>query len=309
MIRFNEIDKTMRKIGILTAVIGILAFSGCNYLGPCINGNGPVISELRAHEDFYAVSNTGSFDVYISHADSFSVEVLAQENLVPLIETYQSGGMLTIRTDNNDCFKSSSPVIINVTMPRLEEVRLSGSGKVLADLAVGEMVEVANSGSGYMQVDTVYADSYELKNSGSGSIVTEESYAEEVKMTQSGSGKILGGILYETAELVIRHSSSGRVTGTVIDGTLVDAVLSGSGRISLSGGAAVADYLLNSSGRIDALDLEILDMEATNTGSGNILCWATDFLDATITGSGSILYKGTPLISSTDTGSGSLRPY
>ena len=54
------------------------------------------------------------------------------------------------------------------------------------------------------------------------------------------------------------------------DGTVMDALLSGSGQIELAGDVEVAEYSLNSSGRIDALDLEASDVDATNTGSGNI---------------------------------------
>ena len=66
MIRFNVIDQEMRNLAILTVVLGMMALSGCYYLGPCLNGDGPVTSEIRALEDFIGVSNTGSFDVYIS---------------------------------------------------------------------------------------------------------------------------------------------------------------------------------------------------------------------------------------------------
>ena len=57
----------------------ILIIGGCYYTGPCINGSGSVISEPRAIVDFTGVANTGSFDVYVSEAENFSVEVVAQE--------------------------------------------------------------------------------------------------------------------------------------------------------------------------------------------------------------------------------------
>jgi hypothetical protein len=95
----------------------------------------------------------------------------------------------------------------------------------------------------------------------------------------------------------------------LIDGTLVDAILSGSGKVELAGDAVVAKYTLNSSGRVDALDLEVPDVDATNTGTGKIFVWAIDFLNATITGSGYIIFRGSPTISSTITGTGSVRPY
>jgi hypothetical protein len=171
----------------------------------------------------------------------------------------------------------------------LNRLRLTGSGKVKADVAVSPEVEISNSGSGYISVDGTYTD--------------------EANMVQSGSGTIVGGFFFGTADLGIRHSSSGQIHATVLDGTVVDVILSGSGKVELAGDAVLAEYILNSSGRVDALNFEVPDVDATNTGSGHIFVWAIDFLDATITGSGDIIYRGSPAVSSTITGSGSVRPY
>ena len=293
--------------------VGVLALmfsvSGCFYYGPCVNGSGPVTSEVRSILNFTGVTNTGSFDVYVSEADTFGVEVVAQENLLPIIETYVSGSTLIVETKNNACYKSSSPVEVYISLPELDRLRLTGSGKVLADVAASPEVEISNSGSGLMEVDTVFAEYYMVSNSGSGYISVEGAYADEADMVQSGSGTIVGGFFFGTADLGVRHSSSGQVLATVLDGTVVDVILSGSGKVELAGDAVLAEYTLNSSGRVDALNLEVPDVDATNTGSGNIILWATDFLDATITGSGDIIYRGSPAVSTTITGSGSLRPY
>jgi hypothetical protein len=95
----------------------------------------------------------------------------------------------------------------------------------------------------------------------------------------------------------------------VLNGTVVDVILSGSGKVELTGDAVLAEYSLNSSGRLDALNLEVPDVDANSNGSGDLFVWATDFLDATVTGSGSIYYRGNPQLTSTITGSGNVRPY
>ena len=293
--------------------VGVLAIifivSGCFHYGPCMSGSGPVISEVRAIVNFSGVSNTGSFDVYVIEADTFGIKVVAQENLLSIIETYVSGSMLIVETKNNACYKTSSPVEVYVSLPELNRLRLTGSGMVKADVAASPEVEISNSGSGMMEIDTVYAESYLVSNSGSGYISVTGAYTNEADMVQSGSGTIAGGFFFGAADLEIRHSSSGQVLATVLDGTVVDVILSGSGNVELAGDAVLAEYTLNSSGRMDALNLEVPDVDATNTGSGKLFVWATDFLDATITGSGNIIYRGSPAVSTTITGSGSVRPY
>ena len=299
----------MRNIWFMGVLLVLFAVSGCSYYGPCLNGSGPVVSDVRANANFTGVSNTGSFNVYVTEADIFGVEVLAQENLLPIIETYVSGGNLIITTKNGACYKSSTSVEVHVSLPELDLLRLSGSGQVYADVVVGPEVEISNSGSGFMEIDTVYAESYMVSNSGSGYIAIDGTYADEADMVQSGSGTIVNGILSGIADLSVRHSSSGLIHATLNDGTLVNVLLSGSGMVELAGDAVVAEYTLSSSGRVDALDLEVPAADATNTGSGKIFLWAVDILDATITGSGDIIYRGSPTVSTTITGSGTVRPY
>jgi hypothetical protein len=302
-------DMMMRKLWLTGVVLAALTLSGCSYFGPCLNGSGPVVTEQREVGEFTGVNNTGSFDVYVTRADNFSVEVVAQESLIPIIETYVSGNTLIVETENGACYKSSAPVQVHVSLPETEALRLTGSGRVFADVLTSAEVEISNAGSGYMEVDSVMSESFALDNSGSGYISVEGSYINDVDVSQSGSGDIMCGTLYGPIEMDIRHSSSGRVSAVIIDGVVMDAVMSGSGRVELAGNLDVAEYSLNSSGRIDALDLEVSDVEASTTGSGNIYVWAVDLLDATITGSGDIVYRGNPQITIRITGSGSLRPY
>lgn len=299
----------MRKLGLIGIVLAALSLTGCSYFGPCVNGSGPVVTEQRDIGEFTGVNNTGSFDVYVSKADSFSVKVVAQESLIPVIETYVSGSTLIVETKNGGCYKSGSPVQVHVTLPETQDLMLNGSGRVYADVLSSAEIEVSNSGSGYMEIDSLFSETLILDNSGSGYISVIGSNVYVVDVSQSGSGDILCGTLYDCSEMDIRHSSSGRVSAMLIDGVVIDVVMSGSGRIDLAGDLEVAEYSLTSSGRIDALDLEVLDVKATTTGSGNIYLWATDLLNATITGSGDIIYRGIPQISVRITGSGSLRPY
>ncbi len=294
---------------IIGVIVWMGAMTGCYYNGPCLDGNGPSVAETRATGNFTGINNTGSFSVFVSRSDEFSVEVVAQENLLPIIETYVSGYTLIIETKNGTCFRSDLPVEVYVTLPELEVLKLSGSGKLIADIAENPVFECSNSGSGFVGVDTVYAAILSIGNSGSGTVNVLESHVSDMNLVQSGSGTIESGIAYGTEEVTIRHSSSGRVKANLVDGSLISATMSGSGSIVLAGDLNRADYTLNSSGRIDALELVAADVKAKNTGSGTIFLWATELLHATITGSGNILYRGQPTISFQITGSGSLRPY
>lgn len=287
----------------------MLAYTGCYYFGPCLDGAGPVVEEIRTVDGFTGISNNGSFDVYVTQSDDFYVEVVAQENLIPIVETYVSGNTLMVELVNGSCYRSNSPVEVYVSLPELEALLLTGSGKVIADVAETPVFECSNTGSGHISIEAVNAHNAILSNTGSGFVEVIESGVNELSIWQSGSGTIDGGTVFGSSEVTISHSASGRVRASITDGTVVNAILSGSGRIDLDGDVSIADYTLTSSGILDGLELLADDVDATHTGSGKIFLWAAELLDATITGSGDIIYRGAPTISSQITGSGRLRPY
>jgi len=308
-LKFNYNKEMMKKIWFLGLVLAAAALTGCNYWGPCIDGTGPVVDEVRETGSFTAVTNTGSFDVYVTNSDDFKVLVRAQESLIPVVETHVAGGTLIIETEGNSCYRSSFPVEIHISMPETEGLALEGSGRVFAGMVSSSEVEISNSGSGYLEIDTTISGSLILDNSGSGHIEVMENNAEIVDLYQSGSGSILAGNMNAAGEVDISHSSSGRINAVILDVLQLDVVMSGSGRIELSGYGESAEFSLSSSGRIDAIDMQISAVDAANSGSGNIYVWAEDLLDATVTGSGDIIYLGNPQVTIRDTGSGSVRPY
>jgi hypothetical protein len=299
----------MKKLWIIGIIVATAAFSGCFFPGPCIQGYGPVTEEIRDLADFTAVSNTASFDVRVTQADTFSVVVEAQENLLSIIETYVSGSTLILKTRNGTCYNSVAPVIVNVSLPLIEEIRNTGSGELSADRAETDEFECSNTGSGILSIDSVFASVASFKNSGSGKVYAEALFLDELSLVQTGSGSLDAGTAYGILECHINHTSSGKIWAYLEGSLEVDARLTGSGRIQLAGDTDMAEYTLSASGRIDAIELVALDVKATHTGSGKIYVFARDYLDVTITGSGDVFYLGNPVITSRITGSGSLRPY
>lgn len=290
-------------------LLSVLLITGCSNGGGCLQGYGPVTNEFRDLSGFTGVSFADNFEVRVNQSSSFEVEVQAQENLHQLIEIYVSGSTLVVKTKNNSCVSSIAPIIVYVSLPYLEELRNTGSGKLSADRAESAEFECSNSGSGLISIDSVFASVVSLINSGSGELSVLASYPDEIEVIQTGSGTVDAGFMISPLWVSINHTSSGKVYATVLDGLEVDAKLSGSGLISLSGDAEATDLGLSSSGKIDALEMEVADAEVKSSGSGKVYVYATENLDVTITGSGDVYYRGNPLVSARVTGSGSVRPY
>lgn len=299
----------MNKIKAALTVLTIIALTGCDFSGGCVQGYGPVTNQTRDWNNFTGVSFGESFEVRVTLADTFGVEVSAQENLHQMIEIYVSGSTLVVQTEGNSCVSSIAPIIVYVSLPVLEEIRNTGSGRISADRAEAMEFECYNSGSGLISIDSVFAASVSLGNSGSGKLYLTASYPDDIQVSQTGSGLLDAGFIFTPLEVSINHSASGKVYGTVLDGLEVDAKLSGSGLIGLGGNAESADLSLSASGKIDAIDMLVSDAVTSLSGSGKIFVYASDFLDVTITGSGDVYYRGNPQLNTRISGSGSLRPY
>ena len=308
-VQFGLIKRRMMRNLLVFAILVSMALMTACYYGPCMSGSGQIITEAREIAGFTEVRSNGSFEVYVTQAEEFSVEVVAYENLLPIIETYVTGYSLIIETSNNSCFKTGQPIKVYVSLPDVTVLELNGSGKLIAGFTESAYLVCANRGSGYLAVDSVDSERLNLSNSGSGHLEAGRIFTQEISMVQSGSGTIDLGAISGSEVVSINHSSSGNVRSIIDGGKSISAILSGSGRIDLSGEVQKADYTLNSSGRIDALDLMSYDARATSSGSGLIYVWAREYLEATITGSGDILYKGDPQVSFQVTGSGSIKPY
>lgn len=93
-----------------------------------VKGSGNVVSEAREVSDFSAVEVGGVFRVEITAGKDLSVNVEADENLLPYIKTDVSGGTLEITADAK--LSSSDPILVRITAPEITELRASGASSV-----------------------------------------------------------------------------------------------------------------------------------------------------------------------------------
>ena len=71
-----------------------------------VKGDGNLKKETREVSNFASLSSRGSIDVQISYGTSNSIQVEADENLLPYIETKVENGQLIIQPKKNINIKS-----------------------------------------------------------------------------------------------------------------------------------------------------------------------------------------------------------
>lgn len=97
-------------------------------LNNSVEGSGNIVTENRPVEDFSAVDVGGVFRVEITAGKEFSVNVEADDNLLPLIQTSVNGDTLEISTDER--LSSDKPILIRVTARDINEIKASGAASV-----------------------------------------------------------------------------------------------------------------------------------------------------------------------------------
>ena len=104
-------------------------------------------------------------------------------------------------------------------------------------------------------------------------------------------------------------SGSGNIHVEGLKAGDMDASVTGSGDVTLSGAVERLHARIVGSGDLRAGDLAAKNVQVAVTGSGDATVRATEQLDATVTGSGNVRYSGDPpQVQHHVTGSGDIRP-
>ncbi|MFZ9003889.1 MAG: head GIN domain-containing protein [Robiginitalea sp.] len=123
----------------------------------------------------------------------------------------------------------------------------------------------------------------------------------------SGSGDVEAKTKLVSDNFEVVLSGSGDIN-LELESDEVVVTLSGSGDIVLKGSSDKLNVTVSGSGDVKAYELSAREVDATVSGSANIMVTASEFIKARVTGSGDIHYRGNPeKIDSKTLGSGDIR--
>jgi hypothetical protein len=205
----------------LAAALGVL-LSGCGYFGP--RGSGVAKTETRPVEAFERISVAGSPDVVARVGSEPSLVVTGDDNLLAYLVTRVENGTLHVSLKRSG--RVRVPMRIEVTTPRLEEVRIAGSADVEATGIAGTEFRAAIAGSGDLKA-TGKVDRLEVRIAGSGDMHLFDLAARSVDVRIAGSGD---ADVRASEELSVRIAGSGDVR---YDGDpKIERSVAGSGEIT-----------------------------------------------------------------------------
>jgi len=237
----------MKKL--LIALFALISVNSFAQRWETIKGNGQIKKETREVSNYTSLASHGSMDVKISYGNSNSVVIEGDENLLPYVETSVENGRLLIKTKKNVNLKSSSKMVVYVSMTKINSLQLSGSGNINGSGAFTSdgKTDIGVSGSGNLSLDFDSFKDLDLSVSGSGNIDLKSSATNSINAKVSGSGNIDCSSI-SSKDVEAKLSGSGNIK--VYANNSIDAKISGSGNVYYKGNAQNINSKVVGSGKV-----------------------------------------------------------
>jgi hypothetical protein len=229
----------MKQISVVLLSIVIL-FSSCKK----VEGEGPVVTEVRNHTGFTGIDLRSSADVYYKYDSVYKVEVKAQQNILDVLITEVTNNVLVIRYKNDVKVRASEPIQVIITAPQINNIRNSGSGDIrIMNVVSSSELKADISGTGDILLNELNTLLLDANISGSGDIKVNSGMINEEKLKISGSGDIdVSHAISAKASTII--SGSGNIWLNVSQN--LDVTISGSGSVYYKGQPAVRSTISGS---------------------------------------------------------------
>jgi hypothetical protein len=214
------LGRTLLAVVALGAALGL---EGC-IVGTEKEGSGVEASESREVDSFSRISLSGAADVVVTVGEAQAVTVRGDDNLLGDVKTEVDDGRLKISEDGQ--LDPKVGITVEITVPDLEEVDVSGAGDVTVEGLRGEVFRVDVSGAGNVEASG-RVDRVEAEISGAGDVRLTELVARDATADISGAGSIR---LHATESLTASVSGAGSVVYTG-DPAKVETDVSGAGQV------------------------------------------------------------------------------
>jgi hypothetical protein len=234
----------------------VISEHGMSWGSSDVPESGNRVSETRPLQSIHAVRFAMSGELVIRFGDKQEIELEADENVLPFIETSVRNDELIISLAPGSWLRTKKKLRATLTVPALEAVHAASSGDIRVAPWTGNRLSVASSSSGDVNVKSIDATSIDLRSSSSGDIRIGRVSAKQLRADLGSSGDIRIG----------------------------------------SGRTAAQRIRIRSSGDYEAHSMSSLNADIRSSSSGDASVWVTRRLRSSKSSSGDIRVRGNPLV-------------
>jgi hypothetical protein len=235
---------------LLPLLLGVAALLPLAAQAQRVDGSGRIATETRELPAFQGVALAGSMDLVVRQGPTQAVEVQADDNLLPYLETEVSGSgpdaRLQVRWKRGASIYNGRTVRVNVTVPVLTSLAASGSGDLLVEAFETPSLSIRISGSSDARLRQLTTGDLQVSISGSGDVVGAGK-ATRLKIGVSGSGDVqLRDLKAEDVSISIAGSGDASVHAE----KSLDVRIAGSGDVVYTGNPATVTSKVAGSGSV-----------------------------------------------------------
>jgi hypothetical protein len=171
-------------------------------------GNGNVTTSRRNLTNFDTININGVLDVYLKQGTSYRVEVVTDENLQDIVETYTENGSMFVDTKSEHNYDASQ-MDIYITVPDVKRIILDGvTALYTTDTLELTDLEIEKKNTGQLTLNTII-DNLTLNSDGIGNIELNGK-GHEVAINNEMVGDI-NAFGFKVYNLNLMHDGTGKV--------------------------------------------------------------------------------------------------
>lgn len=213
-------------------------FSGNEfYIGPTERGSGVMKSQTREVQSFHVIEVSYPAEVFISQGATESLEIEADDNLLPGLQTRVRNGTLEIfyKVEDGNAVRPTKPVRITIVVRDIDEVDFESAGTIEITGIETDSLSVSVSGAGELKLNDIAVKDLSVNLSGAGSM-SASGTTDELEVNISGFGDFNGKDMQSKSANV---NISGAGGASVWAEDQLDAQISGAGSITYYGSPEV----------------------------------------------------------------------
>jgi hypothetical protein len=213
-------------------------------------GSGEPAVQQRPVEDFEAIAVQGPMTLVVRQASRAAVEVRADDNLLPLIETFvetrRGLRTLVVRIVLGESVRPRSDMQVSVDALQLSALAIAGTGPVRVEALRTAALRLSIAGAADTRLQGLDAGALAVAVSGSGN-VSAEGRTGTVDLRIAGSGDArLAALAADDVKVSIAGSGDAEVTAN----RQLSASVAGSGNVRWSGNATQVSSRVAGSGSV-----------------------------------------------------------
>jgi hypothetical protein len=199
----------MKRLSFVFALMFlVVTISGCHHgkFGPSVTGSGVRKTEKRDVPAFKAILTEGAFELEAVCQKPESLEIEADDNILPLIQSEVRDGVLHLSTLKS--YNSQQGVLVHISVPDLDSVSATGAGKFRIQGVKNDNFEVHTTGAAHV-VASGETKNIEIHTTGAGSVDTHTLHAQKANVSSTGAAKV---DVYASEQLDAKVSGVGHIT-------------------------------------------------------------------------------------------------